>query len=176
MNPDRRQILQSIASSTVVGVGLSQIAAPGAAKETSHEKDKLSITKLSGQEAKQLRTELLSTGPVETVREKIESDDFKAEVEEHTVAAEIMNEDTDEQWSALRLGFSYTGEATDNEDHGAILYVHKKDGIASVRGISQHEGESVKVHEAQGSASRFTMSETGQASTYTVPVVDGGDA
>ncbi|NLV14001.1 hypothetical protein [Haloarcula argentinensis] len=176
MNPNRRQVLQSIAGSTAIGAGLSQIATPSAAKDTSHQKENLSITRLSGQEAKQLRTELLPTGPVKTVRQKIQSDGFSAEIEEHTIAAKITNEDTDEQWSALRLGFSYTKKTTENKDHGAILYVHKKDDVVSVRGISHHEGESVKVHEARGSVSSVTTSDDGDVSTYTVPVVEGGDS
>lgn len=118
-------------------------------------------------------------GVSNVAQRRIESSGFKAETEDHTVTAKITNKDTGEQWSALRLGFSYTGETTDNQGHAAILYAQKQDDIVSVRGITQHEGEPVTVHEMTGSAHggsarAFATADDGNASTYTVPVV-GGD-
>ncbi|MCF2164491.1 hypothetical protein KVP04_11400 [Halobacterium salinarum] len=176
MDPNRRQLLQSIAGSTAIGIGFSQISTPGAAKETDNQNDELSITKLSDKETEKLRTELLSSNPVKTVRDKIQEEGFTAEIEEHTAAGRITNEDTGEQWSALRVGFSYAEETEANNDHAAILYVHKREDEVSVRGISQHEGESVKVHEAQGPTGYVTESNSGGVMTYTVPVVNGGES
>ncbi|WP_367175774.1 hypothetical protein [Haloarcula rubripromontorii] len=176
MYQNRRQVLQSLAGSAVLGAGIPQIAASGTAQETDDQKNNFTITPLSGQAAEQLQKELLSTDPLKAVQKKIESSGFKAEVEDHTVTAEITNEDTDDQWAALRLGFSYTGEVTDNQNHAAILYAHKiDDDSVSVRGIFQHEEDPVAVHEASGSASPAIAADDGGVTTYTVPVADGGE-
>ncbi|WP_436932389.1 hypothetical protein [Halosimplex halobium] len=164
----RRQVLQAVGSSAVLGVGLSQASGSVAARDD----DSYETERLSEKEAGELRGEVMSSSAFKTVRQELQDRDFWPGLGEKVISARVILEASDEEYEVFKTVCDYTGEA-DNKEHNAVLYAKKQNGTLVVRSVCHHEGNSVMIHESDckvgdNSGADETLTQ------HKIPVVGGG--
>ncbi|QPV62339.1 hypothetical protein I7X12_16590 [Halosimplex litoreum] len=168
----RRQVLQAVGSSAVLGVGLSQASGSVAARDD----DSYETERLSKKEAGELRGEVMSSSAFKTVRQELQDRDFWPSFGESAVAARVTSTESDEEWSVFKMNCEYRGDKSGDDGNKAILYARKDDGRLFVRSIFRRDSDPVNVYEYEcdvGDNSSAGSAE--EMSHFVIPVSGGGD-
>lgn len=167
---NRRQVLQAVGSSAILGVGLSQASGSVAARDD----DSYETERLSEKEAGELRGEVMSSSAFKTVRQELQGREFWPNLGDGVTAARVIPDNGEDSYEVFKTACDYTGEQ-DEKSHNAILYAVKRNSNITARSVCQHESESVFVHEMQCAADDTSGADETELYEYEVPVSGGSE-